>query len=57
MAKEKLKFRNVAVLWDDHERLRRLAKDDQRSMARELTVLIRNAYIEAFGEDLEEGGA
>jgi|13_taG_2_1085334.scaffolds.fasta_scaffold22355_4 uncharacterized protein YaeQ len=54
MPKEQLKFRNVAVLHDDHERLRRLASHDQRSMARELTVLIRNAYIETFDtEDVE----
>ena len=57
MAKEELKFRNVAVLRDDHERLRRLADHNQRSMARELTVLIRNAYIETFGEDVVEGAA
>jgi hypothetical protein len=54
MPKEQLKFRNVAVLHDDHERLRRLASHDQRSMARELTVLIRNAYLETFDtEDVE----
>ena len=57
MPKEQRKFRNVAVLRDDHERLRRLAEHDQRSMARELTVLIRNAYIETFGEELKEGAA
>ena len=57
MAGKELKFRNVAVLVDDHERLRRLAAHDQRSMARELTVLIRNAYIETFGDDIEEGAA
>ncbi len=48
MPKEHLKFRNVAVLRDDHDKLRKLAEHDQRSMARELTVLIRNAYYETF---------
>jgi uncharacterized protein YaeQ len=57
MPKDQLKFRNVAVLSEDHERLRQLAGHDQRSMARELTVLIRNAYVETFGEDVEEGAA
>ena len=51
MVKEKLpeppKFRNVAVLLEDHAKLNTLAQDEQRSMARQLSVLIRKAYAEA----------
>ena len=42
--KEAPKFKNVAVLLDDHAMLHELATDDQRSMARQLSVLIRKAY-------------
>tara|TARA_R110002020_G_scaffold460381_1_gene678865 strand:- start:1218 stop:1583 length:366 start_codon:yes stop_codon:yes gene_type:complete len=40
------KFRNVAVLIEDHAKLHTLATDEQRSMARQLSVLIRKAYAE-----------
>ena len=40
------KFRNVGLLLDDHDRLRYLAEKEQRSMARQLSVLIRKAYEE-----------
>lgn len=40
------KFRNVGLLIDDHDRLRLLAEREQRSMARQLSVLIRKAYEE-----------
>jgi len=42
--KEAPKFKNVAVLLDDHAMLNELATLDQRSMARQLSVLIRKAY-------------
>ena len=42
--KETPKFKNVAVLLDDHAMLHELATEDQRSMARQLSVLIRKAY-------------
>jgi hypothetical protein len=42
--KEEPKFKNVAVLLDDHSMLNKLAHLDQRSMARQLSVLIRKAY-------------
>jgi len=42
--KEEPKFKNVAVLLDDHAMLHKLAQLDQRSMARQLSVLIRKAY-------------
>jgi len=44
-----LKFRNVGLLLEDHEMLRQLADREQRSMARQLSVLIRKAL-----EDAEE---
>jgi hypothetical protein len=51
MAKEKKKeapkFKNVAVLLDDHAMLHELATADQRSMARQLSVLIKKSYEEA----------
>lgn len=46
MPKQEPKFRNVGLLLDDHDRLRILAERDQRSMARQLSVLIRKAYEE-----------
>lgn len=48
MTKEAPKFRNVAVPVEDHERLRNLADADQRTMARQLSVLIRRAEQEYF---------
>lgn len=39
-------FKNVAVLLDDHAMLSQLAKQEQRSMARQLSVLIRKAFDE-----------
>lgn len=41
--KDKQKFKNVGLLVEDHELLLELATSEQRSMARQLSVLIRNA--------------
>lgn len=49
--KEELKFQNVGLLREDHEMLRWLADQEQRSMARQLSVLIRKAVAE-----LEDAG-
>ena len=46
MTNQEPKFRNVGLLIDDHDRLRILAERQQRSMARQLSVLIRKAYEE-----------
>jgi len=43
-AKEKPRFCNVAVPVEDHALLKELADSEQRSMARELSVLIREAH-------------
>ena len=48
MTKEDPKFRNVGLLLEDHDKLRLLADREQRSMARQLSVLIRRAF-----EDVE----
>ena len=37
----KVRFQNVGLLKEDHDLLRELAKLQQRSMARQLSVLIR----------------
>ena len=39
--KDKVQFQNVGLLKEDHDLLRELAKLEQRSMARQLSVLIR----------------
>lgn len=44
-----LKFQNVGLLKEDHELLQKLAAAEQRSMARQLSVLIRKAVAELEG--------
>lgn len=39
---DKVQFQNVGLLKEDHDLLRELAKLEQRSMARQLSVLIRD---------------
>ncbi len=43
---DKQKFQNVGLLKEDHDLLRELAEREQRSMARQLSVLIRRAVAE-----------
>jgi hypothetical protein len=43
---EKTQFQNVGLLKEDHDLLRKLAESEQRSMARQLSVLIRKAIAE-----------
>jgi hypothetical protein len=50
MSKEDPKFRNVGLLLDDHDKLRQLADREQRSMARQLSVLIRKAFEDTQAE-------
>jgi hypothetical protein len=45
------KFRNVAMLLDDHEMLREMAGKEQRNMARQLSVLVRKAYAALENSD------
>ncbi len=44
-------FKNVAVVEEDHELLRLLAEKEQRSMARQLSVMIRRATKDLEKED------
>jgi hypothetical protein len=44
--KDKQQFQNVGLLKEDHDLLRKLADAEQRSMARQLSVLIRKAVAE-----------
>jgi hypothetical protein len=44
--KDKQQFQNVGLLKEDHDALKRLAEHEQRSMARQLSVLIRKAVAE-----------
>jgi len=44
MAQKEKRFSNVAVPVEDHALLKELSDVEQRSMARELSVLIRMAY-------------
>ena len=42
--KKPLPFRNVALLPEDHVMLRQIADADQRTMTRQLSVMIRKEY-------------
>jgi len=42
--KKEPQFRNVGLLIEDHAKLRELADNEQRTMARQLSVLIRKAF-------------
>jgi hypothetical protein len=44
--KDKVQFQNVGLVKEDHDLLRKLAEAEQRSMARQLSVLIRKAVAE-----------
>lgn len=48
--KSVIEFRNVGVIAEDHERLRELADAEQRSMARQLSVLIRQAHEQMMAQ-------
>ena len=38
---DKVQFQNIGLLKEDHDLLREIAKLEQRSMARQLSVIIR----------------
>ena len=46
--KEERKYCNVALLPEDHDMLDALANEDQRSMTRQLSVIIRKEYARVF---------
>ncbi|MDB9924127.1 hypothetical protein OAC90_01465 [Planktomarina sp.] len=43
---EKVRFQNVGLIKEDHDLLRKIAASEQRSMARQLSVMIRRAVAE-----------
>jgi hypothetical protein len=43
---DRQKFNNVGLIKEDHDLLRMLAESEQRSMARQLSVIIRKAVAE-----------
>lgn len=42
--KKELPFRNVALLPEDHDKLKSIAVTEQRTMTRQLSVIIRKEY-------------
>ena len=42
--KVELPFRNVALLPEDHDQLKSIASIEQRTMTRQLSVIIRKEY-------------
>ena len=50
--KEERKFCNVALLPEDHDKLKRLADDEQRTMTRQLSVILRKHYENLHGPDI-----
>ena len=51
--KEERKFCNVALLPEDHDKLKRLADDEQRTMTRQLSVILRKHYARLHGPDIK----
>ena len=49
--KEERKFCNVALLPEDHELLRKMADKDQRTMTRQLSVIVRKEFDSVFESD------
>lgn len=46
--KDERKFCNVALLPEDHDALREMADKDQRTMTRQLSVIIRKEFASVF---------
>ena len=46
---EQRRFCNVALLPEDHEKLKQLADGEQRTMTRQLSVIIRKEYEKQTG--------
>ena len=43
---KKQQFQNVGLIKEDHDLLRKIAESEQRSMARQLSVMIRKTIAE-----------
>ena len=46
---KQLQFQKVGLFKEDHDLLRKIAESEQRSMARQLSVMIRKAVAEMEG--------
>jgi hypothetical protein len=49
-------FKNVAIPEDDHALLWQIANDEERSMARQLSVMIRKAHAEKIPVTIDHPG-
>jgi len=49
--KKELPFRNVALLPEDHDKLKAIAVTEQRTMTRQLSVIIRKEYEKYYDPD------
>jgi len=47
--KEKAQFRTVALPLETYEKVKRIAKDEERSIARQVSVIV-NKYIEQLAK-------
>ena len=43
---EKVQFQNVGLIKEDHDLLKKIAQKEQRSMSRQLSVMIRKMFDE-----------
>ncbi len=50
---EQRRFCNIALLPEDHERLKELASDEQRTMTRQISVIIRKEYAEVMKDAID----
>jgi len=51
--REQRRFCNIALLPEDHERLKELASDEQRTMTRQISVIIRKEYAEVMKDAID----
>jgi|TARA_R100000742_G_C4255286_1_gene73250 hypothetical protein len=47
---EKVRFKNVALIDDSHDKLREMAELNERTMTRELKIIINKEYDRRFVE-------
>jgi len=43
---DKVQFQNVGLIKEDHDLLKKIAQKEQRSMSRQLSVMIRKVFYE-----------
>ena len=47
---EKVRFKNVALIADSHDKLREMAELNERTMTRELKIIINKEYDRRYTE-------